>query len=199
MSMEVWDTRNRTIVHQIAKGAAAISGTLDNLAMSDQGSGTARIPMTGHGFVAGSQVLIHGSTNYDGLHIITNVNDVDTFDISVPQLMDSDRALPAEVFGGGEFCGVAIYGAAVNRSFRFIEARLHLSNTAADETITMTIDSGYGAVFDCVPKSENINGKTSWDWLPDVDLFYTKDDILKWTWANGNTREWGFELIYEVM
>lgn len=58
--------------------------TLDAAAAVDQGGtpNIVRIPSTAHGFLAGDYVTLAGTTNYDGTHQITNVNDVDTFDIA---------------------------------------------------------------------------------------------------------------------
>ena len=193
--MEVWDNKNITVEKITASGNGALSGVLDNSSMSDQGSGVARIPMTGHGFDVGAQIFIQGSNYYDGLHTILAVNDTDTFDINMPQLMTSG-ALPAEEFAGTEFCGVAIYNPC--SSYKFVESRLHLSNTSADEAISMTLDSHKGAFWDVVIKSENINGETSWDWAPAASLYYNKADVLKFAYANTNTRDWGIELIFEV-
>lgn len=72
---------------------ASYNRTLDAAAAVDQAGSpnVVRIPSTAHGFLANDYVVIGGTTNYDGTYKITNINDVDTFDIEV--------AYNAETFG----------------------------------------------------------------------------------------------------
>ena len=70
--------------------------TLDNAAAVDLGGAPneVRIPSTAHGFLEGDYVIVAGTTNYNGTFEITNINDVDTFDI--------ESAFSAETFTGTE-------------------------------------------------------------------------------------------------
>lgn len=46
--------------------------TIDNAAAVDKGDGTVGIPVTGHAFVAGREVTIAGTTNYNGAYTIVS-------------------------------------------------------------------------------------------------------------------------------
>jgi len=46
--------------------------TIDNAAAVDKGDGTVGIPVTGHAFVAGREVTIAGTTNYNGVYTIVS-------------------------------------------------------------------------------------------------------------------------------
>lgn len=51
-------------------------------AVADAGGGDIRISASAHGFVVGQQVTISDTTSYDGVYNITNINDVNTFDVT---------------------------------------------------------------------------------------------------------------------
>lgn len=69
------------IVGKIVPDEAA--KTLDASAVVDLGGAPneVRITSTAHGMSVGDLAVINGTTNYDGRWTVTNVNDVDTFDI----------------------------------------------------------------------------------------------------------------------
>ena len=47
---------------------------LDAASAVDKGGGLVGIPITGHSFVAGDEVIISGTTNYDGTYIIQSIS-----------------------------------------------------------------------------------------------------------------------------
>jgi len=184
-STQVWDKRHQVVVTHSFKGAKALSGTLDNAAAVDQGGGLVRVPMTAHGFLAGSWICLVGSTNYDGMHLIIAVA-ANTFDITAPFV--------AETFAGTEFAGV---GLAPGFGFKLHEARLHFDAApTTPETLTITLDSALGVEFDVVPKSVAIGTNQDWDWAPGEQLYYDPGDVLKFAYTNTDVGTWGLEIKY---
>lgn len=85
--IEAWGTQDAdtaSINYIKSSNTATYDRTLDASAAADQGGSPniVRIPSTAHGFLEGDYITLDGTTNYDGTHPITNVNDVDTFDIA---------------------------------------------------------------------------------------------------------------------
>jgi len=76
-------TQTAAINYFTPSNTATYTRTLDAAGAADQGGtpNVVRIPSTAHGFLENDYVVIAGTTNYDGTHKITNVNDADTFDI----------------------------------------------------------------------------------------------------------------------
>jgi len=64
----IYSTNADTVTCTIT--ADADEQNLDNAAATDEGGGLVGIPCTGHGYSSGGQVLINGSTNYDGVHTL---------------------------------------------------------------------------------------------------------------------------------
>ena len=44
--------------------------TIDNAVAVDKGGGKVGIPITGHGFSTGQKIILSGTTNYDGTHLV---------------------------------------------------------------------------------------------------------------------------------
>jgi hypothetical protein len=71
------------------------SDTLDNAPAVDKVGDFVGLPITGHAFVAGETVVIDGTINYDGTHVIASKT---TNEIVIPSLY------VAETFAGTETC-----------------------------------------------------------------------------------------------
>lgn len=85
--IEAWGTQDsdtKSINYIKSSNTQTYDRTLDASAAADQGGSPniVRIPSTAHGFLANDYVTLSGTTNYDGTHQITNINDADTFDIA---------------------------------------------------------------------------------------------------------------------
>jgi len=184
-----WDSSRWNVTPLTFKGAKAISGVLNAAGDAvDAGSGVVTLPFTGHGFLAGSWVYIQGSVAYDGFYEIQAVA-ANTFNINA--------VFVAEAFAGTEYAGAAIGG--FGRAFRVNEIRLHLNGASANESLTYTLDSSFGAEFDVLQKTQDMNGLTDWDWDPDADLFYQPGDIIKLAYANSTPRTYGLEITVITM
>lgn len=107
--------------------------TLDNTAVANQeGSpNVVRIASTAHGFLAGDYVTIMGTTNYDGTHLVTHVEVVDTFDI--------EHAYTAETPAGTESASSRLVLTATDKSDIFdanhVDALWKITHTVAS-TVT---------------------------------------------------------------
>jgi hypothetical protein len=77
------------------------ASTLDAAAAFDQGDGTVRITVTGHGYSAGDLVYIEGTTNYDGTWTLAAATTTDYIFITTTYV--------AETFAGTEVIGVRDY------------------------------------------------------------------------------------------
>jgi hypothetical protein len=76
------------------------SDTLNNAAAVDKVGDFVGLPISGHAFVAGETVVIDGTTNYDGTHVITSKT---TNEIVIPSLY------VAETFAGSETVVSGVY------------------------------------------------------------------------------------------
>lgn len=183
-------TEDQEITRVHFSGTGAMSGTLDNAAATDQGSGLVRIPITGHGIVAGSHVYISGSTNYDGDYVVAAVA-TDTIDVYA--------TFTAETFAGTETWGTRVYPDVGKTAFQLTEVRFHAGGTLAAEAFTVTLDSGIGSAFDVVVyKQADMSAITDLIWSPSIDelsIFFPGDKVLL-THANTNGVTIGIEVHY---
>jgi len=181
--------KNNPVQHLYCGGDNAFSATLNNAAVTDNGNGTVKIPATDHGFLGvGSVVYIEGTTNYDGMCEITEVN---TNDFSIK----ADYV--AETLAGTETAKVAID---FNRPIEIIEARLHLSSAATQDTFTATIDSHMGAGWDFLLESQAMNGVADHQAVAALSpQAIHRLDVVRFAFANQDTRTWGLEVLYREL
>jgi hypothetical protein len=78
-----------------------ITDTIDNAGAVDKGSGLVGIPVTGHAFIAGNEVTIAGTTNYNGVEDIVSQT---TNEIVIT------ASFVSETFGGSETIVSSIKG-----------------------------------------------------------------------------------------
>jgi hypothetical protein len=161
---------------------------LDNAAAVDAGGGIVTIPSTAHGFKAGSHIGLRGGTNYNSIYELIAVA-ANTFNIYATYVV--------ETFAGTETARPEL---APGCNFRAMESRLHLSDTSAAENFVTTLDAGLGSDFDVALDTEAMNALK--DYVLDLYAlrkFFNYDDLLYWTYANGNNRTWGLEVKYQII
>lgn len=129
-----------------SSNTATYDRTLDAAAAVDQGGAPniVRIPSTGHGFLAGDYVTIGGTTNYNGTHQITNINDADTFDIAI--------AFNAETFGATDTAvsRALIYTMKDTFAPGHIGALWKIRHPRTDATLSGTLDDNESSAWiDC--------------------------------------------------
>lgn len=191
-SIVPWNMRNIQLCEIKAAGTKAMNNTLDNAAAVDAGSGQVTIPLTAHGFSALSHIGIRGSTNYNDSFELVSVA-TNTFNIYATYV--------AETFAGTETVRPELHP---EKFFRLLEARLHLSDTgkSTGDTFSMILDSGQpaGAYHDITIDSQDMNGLTQdiGD-FSNLLKFFNDNDMLYFTFANGNSRNWGLEVKYAVL
>ena len=74
--------------------------TLDNAPATDETGGVVGIPLAGHGYSTGDQILLNGTTNYDGVHTVLAS--------SVAGQIDITATYVAETFAGTETACIII-------------------------------------------------------------------------------------------
>lgn len=172
-------------------GTGAMSGTLDNAAAVDAGSGIVTLPITGHGMASGSHIYLSGTTNYDGDYIVvaTATNTVNIYATYV-----------AETFGGTEVWGVRVYPDSGKTAFQLTEVRLHAAGGAlAAEAFTISLDSGLGSEYDVkVYEQDDMSAILDLIWSPSIDelSIFFPGDALTFAHTNTNSRTVGLEVHY---
>jgi len=167
-------------------GADTINGlTLTTTAVIDNGDGTVTLTMAAaHTFLAGSVVYIEGTTNYDGLREILSVPETDEIRIKAPYV--------AETPAGTETVKIAL---AAKQDFKFLGFRLNIAVAPGQaDVMTISIDSGKGATWDTVIYTQDLDAVTEKEYInPNVELPFSKDDILRVAWPNVANRTFGME------
>lgn len=99
---------------------------------------------------------------------------------------------------------VSTGAAAMSASFTAVRnchlkaVRVHFSAAvAAVESLTITIDSAKGAVYDVVLLTQAMAGVADLVYLPDGEVLLEEGDKVVVTFANTDTRTWGTEISYE--
>jgi len=173
-----------------ASGAAAMNGTLDNTAMSDQGypnNRIARVAITGHGIVANSKIMLPDVAVFDGLR---NIRAVDTNYIEIDH---NDIAFTATTPEGTELWYV---GQTYNEPWELIGFKVHLSAVGAtDENLTVSVDAAKGAAFDWKVWDYTMLGKQDIIWEPSVAIPMKANDILMFNYTNTDVSTWGVEIM----
>jgi len=178
-------------------GAGAMNGTLDNEAAANQsanyeplpfGLGVVRIPITGHGLIAGANkypthVYIQGSVNYNGLRRIVAIPGVDDIDIAAKFV--------AETFSGSETYRVAV---SLDEPWEFCGFDVHVDAApATSANLVVSKDSVAGTYWDVNYFTEDMNTVQDWSVMWDEPILVSPGDVVYATWANANGDDWGFE------
>ena len=172
-------------------GTGAMGQTLDAGDAVKVGSDSVKILCTGHGLPVGAVIFIAGTTNYNGYHTITAKGDDDFTFVATyeAETIASDDTLSHRLLPGD--------------LARLIEIRLHLSVASAQaDDLTIALDSGEDAVYDCIFITQDINGLADFPYVwgeANSPKFNNSLDALIFAWANKDSRTWGLEVIYDVM
>lgn len=78
------------------------------------------------------------------------------------------------------------------------EVRIHLSAVGGAEcgSLTITINSGTNAVYDCVLATQDMAALADYPYLPARPIILAADDVVDIAWANVNAVTYGIEAIY---
>lgn len=187
---KVWDERWAVIDKQLWSGTAALNGTLDNSAVSDQGGGLVRIAITAHGMAVGNMIIIAGTTNYDGVYTIQAV---------AANSIDILATFVAETPAGTETYKTCFQIDPTTMDYMGYEARLTLSAVGgAAENYTITLDSVNGAAWDVeliTPEAMVAQQYVDTVWALDERRYFNGGDVILFEYANTNGRTWGLEFI----
>ena len=86
--------------------------------------------------------------------------------------------------------------------FRLIESRLTLSAAGgAAEAFTIMLDSGLGDKYDNKVYEKPDMTLVRWDTynFGEEDKVFEADDVLYFTYGNTNSRNWGLEVIFQLI
>jgi len=186
--MVAFNTAYKVIDVIPVSGADSINGiTLKDTEVAvNQTGGIVNLTTTAaHGLLAGSVVLIEGTTNYNGLREIVAVPETDEIDIKADFI--------AETFASAaETVKIAL---AAKQDYKFLGFRMHMPTAPGQADImTITIDSKKGAAWDTVIYSNDLDTVTDLEYInPNVDLPFNKDDILRVAWPNVANRAFAIE------
>lgn len=173
-------------------GTKGLSHTIANTAVVDNGDGTVKMTLSAaHGLLAGSVVLIEGTTHYDGLRKIEAIPSTTTINIKA--------SYKAEVPAGTETVKVAIVP---GRPFKLLGIRAHLADGGStEENLTLTLDSHRGAAWDVALKAQAMGDLTDLNWVfPETEnMPFHKDDIIRLDWDNTDGATFGIELLYKPL
>ena len=156
--------------------------TLDAAAAADQGGtpNIVRIPSTAHGFLANDYVTLSGTTNYDGTHKITNINDADTFDIA--------SAFTAETFATTDtaISRVLVYTMEDTFAPGHIGALWEIRHARTDATSSGTLDANESFPVNGIDCEGDYKLTTHGTWTATVALEKSNDSGTNWETVPGS-------------
>lgn len=191
--------RPKLVEVHYAAGAAAMSGTIGNSALTSQTVGTdqraVRVTSNGHGIKADSDLVL--SSLNSALYHMPSLRKVfaiaaNTLDIYV----GGDEAITLSTPAGTETWAAGY----INRKIPWLlhGFKVHLSAAdAAGETLTFTMDSAKNSAvtyWDTLLYSKVMTGVT------DIVRFFSEPipmaagDAVKFAWTNTGTKTWGTEI-----
>lgn len=174
MAISVWDTGLVVLDTINISCTSNLSKSINNApAVAVAGDdGLTVIPATGHGYAAGSQIYIVGSTNYNGLRKITAV-DTDVLTIQAPFV--------AETFSSDTMQ----FAYPCNVSCELLGLKAHLSGAPTTaESLIITVDSAKGAAYDYNILDKPMNGVIDYIFFPDFPIYCSAGDLVKVLYAN---------------
>jgi hypothetical protein len=189
MAARNWDESLKVVDTLVASGTKAMSATLDNAAVVDAGTNKVTIPATAHGFASGSQLYLSGTTNYDGIRVLTAAA-TDTFTFAL------SGGYVAETLAGTETATITL---APGVAFEILEVRMHLnSNPTTAEYFTVTLDCNSGSAYDVVLYKHDFSDPPNTDllWIPHRQNDFDPGDKLVFAWTNTDAVTWGLEVKY---
>lgn len=170
------------------KGAKLMSGTIGATALVDASVAAdklvATITSNAHGLLAGSLIMLQSlaTAMYNGMKKIDAVA-TNTFNILLPNSFSALTPAGTEAW----FAGVTY-----EVPWELGGFRLHMSATGGtSENLTMTLDADAGSQYDTVIYSADMNAVADIEKDYDPPLVFDSNDILKFAYANTNSRTWG--------
>lgn len=172
-------------------GTKAMNGTFDAAAAAagaPDGRGVAQTDLTAtaHGFLAGSDIYIQSTDNYDGNNNIFSVPDANSMVIR--------KKYVAETIANTDkfFVGVSH-----PRPFEVVGMQIHLASAAStDEDLELLVDARRGTYWDMKLYDYSIADKQDIIWAPSGGpIRLNRDDILKITFTNTDDIDWGVRLL----
>jgi len=191
-----WDMKHLQMCEMWAAGTKAIGGWSfdDDVAAIDNGDGTVSLKLTAHGMVVGSHIMIAGTTNYDGCHIIAAADpEADSNHFSIGATYVAEDVQDTAKLHIGIAPGVP---------FRVLESRLNLGAVGGGvEDYNITLDSGHHASLDGALVTTAMNAvDRSLDEWSDNKRFFNAGDAILYTYPNtGGPQTWGLEVKYAVL
>jgi hypothetical protein len=137
-----------------------------------------------HGFLAGSQVYIEGTTNYDGTHDVTSVT-ASGITIRVPKYVaETPNGTETVKFVVDPECDFVLY-----------QIDLHLSAAAAaSENFVATVDANAGSAYDGNILTQNVNGLADINWSG--EKYFFNGDKIRFQLPNTDSRTYGLSVLY---
>lgn len=180
----VWDETGEVEYMMFLSGASPFANTLDNTAVSDQGSNIVRFTATEHGFAVGSHQTLSGTTNYDGIYEIL-ARTVTTFDVRAKFVAETPDATDDILSSYQD-----------NKPYRFVGFELNFSaNPSTSGNLVVTKDAGEGSAYDTVLFSVDMSGVTDYVKMFPVPIRCQADDKLVFTYDNADSRTYGIKVI----
>lgn len=189
MTQKIYNERWMAIETVYMSGNRKLNYTIDNAAAVDNGSGTVRIPITGHGMDAGCYIQILGSVNYNGVFKVQSV---------AANYVVIQATYVAEAFAGTETWKICFKP---YQDFELLETRLKLSDVSAAENLLHLLDANAGSAFDATLDTTAMNGLTEKIivWRDATKRrFFDYGDIIAYNYANTNNRSWGITMIFRM-
>lgn len=191
---------NQSIDTFYFEGAKAMNGTIGGTALSDQstpdGGPIARVTSNAHGLTVtgysgivpyAPAIYIQSMANaiYNGIHRVNAVA-TNTFDIVL------GSAFAALTPAGTETWFV---GCSYKVEWKLVGFDLHMSAAGGtSENLVVTIDAAAGAVWDTPIYSQDMNVVQSVVKQFDPVIELNPYDVIKFSYANTNSRTWGLRL-----
>jgi hypothetical protein len=168
--------------------AKAMYGNLNNAAAVNASSGTdleaTTISITAHGFQAGSNIYIYGTTNYNG---ISYIHSVATNTITIK------RKFVAETFGAG----VCFYSPSMSYATPFLFHGFQLSisptnTTSEDFEVAIYGGATLGYLFKVY--DHDMAGVKDIIYSPATPIMCAANDQIECTWDNTDAGTWWLRL-----
>ena len=182
--MDTWNEKFTDLETFFFSSDDIMHTTLRAAAVSEVSEGVSQIPMlTGHGYAAGSQIFIVGTTNYNGISLIAAVAST-TININRPFVSETvataDLARPGfQLHVPGQLLGYELHLAAA-------------CGTAEDFEIHK--DADRGVAWDYKPVDEPMNGVEDIGEMFAKPVYLEKNDIVRCTFPNTDDNLFGLYL-----
>jgi len=185
-----WDSGTVRTMTQRARGNSATFTFLTATAVVTDGAGSVGIASANHGFYTDAQVVISGTTNYDGTHTITAVQ-ASSFTML--------HKYTAETLGAADTVAVSIKP---NQEWQYLGYRLRTATAPSTAgQLSITLDSGTASDFDLdIDDEAMLNTRSlfkSYDYT--ATTYFSSGDEVDFKWSNVDGVVWAIELKYRIL